>query len=128
MAATTTIVRVAEPDRSYIMQEEGEVLNWFDITMPDGYFSINDTIGDIMKNPSGMSFFTKVLKDLTPEKDEEQKEADAGPDMAPEDLMQMISGFTVKRVLGMMGSADRGNALTKEQMLELNAKLNRIKK
>ncbi len=45
-----------------------------------------------------------------------------------EDLMQMISGFTVKRVLGMMGSADRGKALTKEQMLELNAKLNRIKK
>ncbi len=46
----------------------------------------------------------------------------------PEDMMQMISGFTVKRVLGMMGSADRGKALTKEQMLELNATLNRIKK
>ena len=39
-------------NEEYRLKEEGEVLNWFDIDMPEGYFNINDKIGDIMKVPT----------------------------------------------------------------------------
>ena len=42
-------------------------------------------------------------------------------------MMKMMSGFTVKRLLSMMGTAG-AKPLTKEEMLEINRKLNKIKK
>lgn len=41
--------------------------------------------------------------------------------------MKMASGFTVKRILSMMGTMG-AEALTKEEILEINRKLNKIKK
>ena len=43
-----------------------------------------------------------------------------------EGMMQMMGGFTVLRLSGMMGTM--GINLTKEDLLGLNAKLNKIKK
>ena len=40
--------------------------------------------------------------------------------------MQMMGGFTVIRLTGLMGTA--GVEMTKEQLLDLNAQLNKIKK
>ena len=41
-------------------------------------------------------------------------------------MMSMLGGFTVLRLSGMLGMV--GVDLTKEQLLDLNAKLNKIKK
>ena len=35
------------------MKEEGSVINWFEINTPDGRYSINDTIGDILSTTGG---------------------------------------------------------------------------
>ena len=43
-----------------------------------------------------------------------------------EGMMQMMGGFTVIRLTSLMGTA--GVKLTKEDLLDLNAKLNKIKK
>ena len=43
-------------------------------------------------------------------------------------LMQMVGGFTVIRMLNTFGAAGNGNSMTKEQLLELNAQLNQIKR
>ena len=53
----------------------------------------------------------------------------ANPDqlMGSKDLMGFLSGFTVKRLLSMMGTMG-AKPLTKEEMLEFNKKLNKIKK
>ena len=42
------------------------------------------------------------------------------------DMMQMMGGFTLIRLTALMGTA--GINFTKEQLLDLNAKLNKIKK
>ena len=42
--------------------------------------------------------------------------------------MKMLSGFTVKRMLNLMGTAGGGKQFTKEELLELNSKLNKIKR
>ena len=44
------------------------------------------------------------------------------------DMMKMMNGFTVKRILSMLGTAGVDVKLTKEDMLAINAKLNKIKK
>ena len=41
-------------------------------------------------------------------------------------MMQMLGGFTFLRLSGMMGMM--GIEFTKEQLLDINAKLNKIKK
>lgn len=49
------IRKVAEPNPDYILHEQGAVLNWFDITEKEGYYSLNDTLADLSKNPAAMA-------------------------------------------------------------------------
>ncbi|MGN0165215.1 MAG: glycoside hydrolase family 2 protein [Lachnospiraceae bacterium] len=113
--------KVDKPNEDYILKEKGAVLNWFDITETEGYYSINDTIGDIMKSAQGKELFMGLMKGMG------GQGIMAGMDIditSMEPLMKMMNGFTVIRLLKMIGSGE--GALTKEQMLELNARLNKI--
>ena len=47
--------------------------------------------------------------------------------MQSKDLMSFLGGFTVKRLLSMMGAMG-AKPLTKEETLKFNKKLNKIKK
>lgn len=128
------IRKVDKPNEDYIMKEEGSVINWFEINTPDGYYSINDTIGDIMSTAGGKIAAVKILlkakKALSSGKD--GKTEVAGFDTSGikfnasmlKGLYAMASGFTVKRVFSMIG----GGKFTKEQILEINAILNKVKK
>ncbi len=133
LSDTANIRKVDTPNESYIMKEEGQVINWFEINTPVGYLSINNTIGDIMKTFKGkivMVKFLLMLKNgMSGGKTEDGEEKNAGmvagfkltPAML-KNIYGMASGFTIKRCLSMMG-----NMLSKEQILEINAKLNKIK-
>ena len=129
-----TIRKVDEPNEAYIMKEEGSVINWFEINTPDGRYSINDTIGDILSTTGGkiaaVKIGLKVKKALSSGKD--GKAEVAGFDTSGikinksmlKGLYDMASGFTVKRVFSMIG----GGKFTKEQILEINSILNKVKK
>ncbi len=135
LSDTATINKVDTPNEAYIMKEEGQVINWFEISTPDGYLSINNTIGDIMSTFGGklvMLKFVLMLKGaMSGGKDEngEEKKGAGGviggfkvtPAML-KNIYGMAKGFTVKRACSMLGGA-----LTKEQILEINAKLNKVK-
>ena len=133
---TATINKVDTPNEAYIMKEEGQVINWFEISTPDGYLSINNTIGDIMSTFGGkmvMLKFVMMLKDAMSggkkDKDGEEKKGGGGviggfkvtPAML-KNIYGMAKGFTIKRACSMLGGA-----LSKEQILEINAKLNKVK-
>ena len=132
---TATIRKVDTPNESYIMKEEGQVINWFEINTPDGYFSINDTIGDIMSTFKGklvMLKFVLMLKNMMSggKKDEDGEEKKggmmAGFQITPamlKNIYGMAKGFTIKRTFSMIG-----NGFTKEEILGLNASLNKVKK
>ena len=122
------IRRVDKMNEDYIMKESGDVLNWFEIETPEGYFSINDKLSDIMSTVKGKMFMASFGANLMKKmKGDGDKKDTAGFDLASADLMKMMSGFTVKRLLSMMGTAG-AKPLTKEEMLEINRKLNKIKK
>ena len=129
---TATINKVDTPNEDYIMKEENQVINWFEITTPVGYFSINDTIGDIMSTFKGKIALIKVL--LMFKKVMSQGTKDGKPEVMGfsfgsvnksmlQSLLGMVKGFTIKRTFMMTG-----NKFSKEQILEVNAMLNKIKK
>ena len=123
---TSVIKKVEEFNPNYKLREKGAILNWFDITEVEGYFSLNDKIGDILATTKGkllfMGFAAEMMKSA--------KKAGGGfideNTKFGEGIMQMMNGFTVLRLTGLMGTA--GLTFTKEQLLDLNAKLNKIKK
>ena len=132
---TATINKVDTPNEAYIMKEEGQVINWFEINMPDGYLSINSTLEDIMSTFRGKLVvlkFVLMLKDAMGgnKKDDSGEEKKAGGPLGGfkvtpamiKNIYGMAKGFTIKRACSMLG-----NTFTKEQILELNAKLNKIK-
>ena len=124
---SSKIVKVDKFNDSYRMVETGDVLNWFEITAPEGYFSINDKMIDIIKKPQGMMLFMSVMKKAMKGK-KGMVDADMmGGMMGNKEMMSFLGGFTVKRLMSMMGTMG-AEPLTKEQMLEFNAKLNKIKK
>ena len=119
------ICKVNEPDESYIFKETGAILNWFDIDAPEGRFSLLDPVGDIIKNPIGLFVIATSLKKIiaTPG---DKKDSKSNSQMGS-GIMKMLSGFTVIRMINLMSTAG-GMKVSKEEVLKLNKKLNRIRK
>ncbi len=117
------IRKVDKFNEDYRLKEKGAILNWFDIETPEGYFSLNDKLSDIMATVQGKMLFAGLMAKMMSGMG--GAKAAAGFELTP-DLMQMMGGFTVLRLTSLMGAANVN--MTKEQLLDLNAKLNKIKK
>ena len=109
-------------NEDYRMKEKNAVLNWFDITEVEGHFSLNDTMKDIMSTMKGKLLFATMFAKAMPKAGDKV----AGGFEMNDTMMDMMGGFTVLRLTGMLGMV--GLEMTKEQLLDLNAKLNKIKK
>ena len=116
------ICKVETFDESYRLREKNAILNWFDITEVEGYFSLNDKISDILATLKGKMLFGSLLMKFMPKKGEKVM---GGFEMS-DGMMDMMGGFTVLRLTGMAGMM--GIHFSKEDLLDLNAKLNKIKK
>jgi len=116
------IKKVEVFNEAYRLKEKNAILNWFDITEPEGYFSLNDKISDIMGTLKGKLLFAGLFAKLMPKSGDKVM---GGFEMN-EGMMSMLGGFTVLRITGMVGTM--GINFTKEELLDLNAKLNKIKK
>ncbi|MBP3691981.1 MAG: glycoside hydrolase family 2 protein [Clostridia bacterium] len=134
----STIRKVDTFNEDYRMKEEGGVINWFEIDTPVGYLSINDTLGDILKPFKGKIVLLKTLLKLKnamgggdSDKPKEKKKGGKPKVMGFEvagfklnsTIIDMAKGFTVKRILMMIGAK-----MSKEDILEINKALNKIKK
>ena len=128
----STICKVEERNMDYVLVEKGAVLNWFDVEAPEGRFSLNDKISDIMSSTRGKIWFVRLGLKIKKKMNEGKKNPDKKPGgfdvdlKADGGLMQMMGGFTVLRLSSMMGMMNV--SFTKEELLKLNKQLNRIKK
>ena len=123
----SVIRKVDTMNENYILKEKGAILNWFDIDAPEGRFSLNDKISDIMKCTRGKLWFLGVglkIKKKMP-KNKDGKSSAAGFEINS-DIMAMMGGFTVLRLSSMMGMLNI--SFTKEELLKMNKKLNKIRK
>ena len=125
----STIKKVDEMNPDYILREQGAVLNWFDITEIDGCFSLNDTIGEIKQTARGKLWFASLLMTLA--KKQSGGESGKGKKKTNKSdmsggMMKMLEGFTVLRLTSMLGI--KNITFTKEELLDMNRKLNKIRK
>ena len=126
------IRKVEQINQDYILREQGAVLNWFDIVEPEGCFSLNDKLGDIMKTFRGKLWLAGFVMCLLLKmkrgqgsRGDSKKNTFSMPKINS-DLINMISGFTVLRLSGLLGLVNV--TFTKEELLKINEKLNRIRK
>lgn len=118
------IRKVEKFNEAYILREKGAVLNWFDITEVEGYYSLNDELQEIMKSPEGQAMLMNMMGEIMKSGGEGM-----GSMIKPENLgqmMGMMGSFTIVRLMKLMGAANV--QVTKEQMLAVNAALNKIKR
>lgn len=119
------IRKVEEFNEAYRLIEKGAVLNWFDVTTPEGFYSLNDKVEEIVKSEAGKEAFVAFMapamagmmggnKDATPEESAKNLEK----------MMTMLGTYTVLRLSSLLGAG--GVEYTKEQLLDFNAKLNEI--
>ena len=114
-------------NEAYRLVEKGAILNWFDIETREGYLSLNDKMGDVISTVQGkllfMGMFAKMMGGKG--KGDEPKMEAMGFEINA-DMMSMMNGFTVLRLFTLMGGM-MDVKFTKEQLLDINAKLNKIK-
>ena len=123
------IRKVQEFNPAYRLVEKGAILNWFDVEMPEGYFSINDKMADIGATLQGKLFLAGLMADLMKQmkKGQGEKENNLADMAAGEGAKEMMGGFSILRLISMAGGM-LGLEYTKEDLLAMNAKLNKIKK
>ena len=123
----SVINKVEVFNEAYRLKEKGAILNWFDITEPEGYLNLNDKMSVIMDTLQGKMLLAGMFMKLLPKaKDGNKNQVTGGMELTG-DMMAMLGGFTILRLLNMAGGM-MGIEMTKEQLLELNAKLNKIKR
>ncbi|MGN0448210.1 MAG: glycoside hydrolase family 2 TIM barrel-domain containing protein [Acutalibacteraceae bacterium] len=132
----STIRKVDKINEEYVFKEKGAILNWFDITAPEGFLNINDKFSVICKSPKGIaatvSFVLLLLKKFKAsskanESGEKKKGGGLPGGMKPsKELLQMAGAFTPLRIANIIGAMNV--SFTKEELLDLNRKLNKIKK
>ena len=123
-------------NEDYRLKEKGAVLNWFDITEKEGYFSLNDKMGDIMQTLGGKLWFAGLALKLKGKMDANKKPKSEKDEKkgggfslnidSVKGMMQMMGGFTVLRLTSMVNMINV--SFTKEELLKINKQLNKIRK
>ena len=127
----SVIRKVDTFNEEYRLKEVGAILNWFDVTEPEGRLSLNSKMSDIMATFRGKLVLLGLIKKIMAgmnggkkDKKGDKKSAMGGFELN-EDMMQMMGGFTLLRMASMVGMMNV--KFTKEELLKLNKKLNRIR-
>ena len=106
------IRKVSEPNPAYRLVEKGAVLNWWDITEVPGYASLNTKVEKVIQG-AGMDRVVELLHPIV------------GPAAIPS-VINLLCTMTVIRQINLL-TGTSNIPVTKEQMMDLNTKLNQIK-
>ena len=121
----STIRKVDKFNEEYRLVEKGVVLNWFDIEEKPGHLSLNSKMSDVISTVRGKLLFASLMGKLMGGKKKGEKPKAMGFEINA-DMMAMMGGFTVLRLLTMAGGM-MNVEFTKEELLDLNKKLSKIK-
>lgn len=124
------IRKVDEPNQEYILEAgANDGVDWYldeygkkvQLTEIEGYFSVFDHIGDVLKNPTGAQVMQDILTQIA-----QVFAAQAGqesPTEMDENTLAMIQGVSISDLLGMAAPQ-----MAQQILPSLNQALNQIKK
>ena len=128
----SVIRKVDTFNEAYRLVEKGAILNWFDVTAPEGFLSLNEKMGTVLQTAGGQQLFASMFGKFLGGNGQDGG-SPAGSGMKAmgfelnADMMSMMNGFTVLRLFTLMGGM-MDVKFTKEQLLGINAQLNMIPK
>ena len=133
---TIILKGVDEPNPSYVMPEETIVAgNWFDeetgqaltLEFPEGYYSIKDSIEDIMSGSQGARMIGEIMGlirgDFNKGQAGQKEEENQGFDRANDETMKAVKSISLERLIKY-----GGQEIEPKVIVEINRKLNMIKK
>lgn len=106
------IRKVSEPNPAYILMEKGAVLNWWDIIHVDGYADLNTKLATVVEAAGA----EKTLELLTP----------ILAEGAYPETLTIMDAMSVLRMINVL-TGFMGIPVTKDQLMILNAELNKIR-
>ncbi|MBR3778967.1 MAG: glycoside hydrolase family 2 protein [Clostridia bacterium] len=112
-------------NEDYRLKEVGAILNWFDIEEKPGRLSLNSKMSDVISTFRGKLLFARLMGKMLGGNKKGEKAKPMGFEVTSE-MMAMMGGFTVLRLLTMAGGMMDAK-FTKEQLLNINKQLSRIK-
>ena len=113
------IRKVQEPNPAYQFIQKGGVVNWFEKDdFKEGYFSIKDTYGELMRNPETKAIIGKMMESAANSRGDVAESVKDNPN-----LQRMMGRLTLESLMN-----QAGDAIKPEQVKELNAVLQQIKK
>ncbi len=121
----SVIRKVDTFNEAYRLVEKGAILNWFDVTAPEGFLSLNEKMGTVLQTAGGQQLFASMFGKFLGGNGQGGMKA-MGFELNA-DMMSMMNGFTVLRLFTLMGGM-MDVKFTKEQLLGINAQLNMIPK
>ena len=113
------IKRVAEPDPSYVLQTDEEVVNWFDdIAIDPSCYSVKDTIGELRSHPAAGAIVGRMMQAAA-----ERYGGDvASQAMSNPAIQRIMERSSLESLLTQAGAADP------ETIKQLNDALQQIEK
>ncbi len=116
---TIEIHKTEKENPAYRMASQQEVVNWFDQEELDpDYFSINDTMGEIMQSPQGAQLISAMIKKAAASRGDVAQSTNGNANM-----MKMLGRMKVTAIL-----KQAPDALSKEEIQALNRTLQTIHK
>ena len=109
----SVINKVSEPNPAYILVEKGAVLNWWDIVSVPGHADLNTKLR-FLNAALGLEGTARLMAPLLGEQFAAHPQA-----------LGQLDSFSVLRMLNLVAGAMM-MPMTKEQLLDLNAQLNKI--
>ena len=106
---------------SYRLRDRKALIKHSEIPQREGYFSLEDKLGDIMATLPGKLWAGKFLLNIRRRLSEAGKKQLQMEELSA--FTQRISGYTVLRLL----TLEKG-AFTREEALKLNEQLNKLRK
>ncbi len=110
-------------NEEYRLKEKGAILNWFDVTAPEGYYSLNNKISQIMESEEAGKIFVEFLSPLMSSMMGAKTVSEEKSNLNK--MMTMMESFTIIRLTSILGAGSV--QVTKEQLLDLNEQLNKVK-
>lgn len=116
---SSRIRKVDQPDTSYFLTGAAPVTNWFDEPYKEDFCSIEDSIGDLMRNPKAAALLTEISKKAQASRGDVAKSTSGN-----KNLQKMMAHMTLKRMLLSAGPS----VITEAQIKALNRALQEIRK
>ena len=110
---------MSEPDPSYQYVQKGGVINWFDTDdFDENCYSIKDTYGALIADPRTSAIVINLMDGASASRGDVAESVKDNPN-----LQRMMSRMTMESLLN-----SAGDAIKPEQIKELNAALQKIRK